>query len=343
MSDFNKIQRLWEKSFNDAGIPQHLYAAYLQYIKLLTERDIPIIFEFDHLCRLLGRKKSYLASAINSPWNHYRTFKIPKRRGGFREINAPYPALLECQQWINSNILSKVNTHSSAHGFQKNKSIITNASAHLAQRCLLKADIKDFFPSITMPMVIRVFRRLGYTLNISIYLSKLCTLDNCLPQGAATSPSLSNIVSFGMDIRLSALANSYGINYTRYADDMAFSGYYIPHNIITIINSIIRDFKFILNPEKTSLSVGNSKKIVTGLSVNSESLKIPRAYKRKLRQEIHYIRKYGYASHAMKKKIRNPFYIDSLNGKIRFWLSIEPENKFALESASLLSKLLTTN
>ena len=98
----------WKRYYQDIGLPVELSDKYIRYIKRMYKAKLPVIFEFQHLASLLGRKTFYLASVVNSSENHYRTFKIPKRIGGIREISAPYPALLECQKWINKNTRSKI-------------------------------------------------------------------------------------------------------------------------------------------------------------------------------------------------------------------------------------------
>ena len=158
-----KTYNYWKSSFEKSGIKPELIEEYLSYIKPILKNDIPIIFDFNHLCLLLGRNQNYLASVVNSNISHYREFEIPKRSGGKRKITAPYPALLECQSWIYENILTKVKIHYSAHGFTFNKSIISNSKVHVGQNHFLKIDLKDFFPSITINQVITVFKSLGYT------------------------------------------------------------------------------------------------------------------------------------------------------------------------------------
>lgn len=330
----------WSDYYDDVGIEENISNIYVDYIKKYTSANIPTIFEFFHLAKLLGRTPKYLASAINSTENHYRQFSIPKRRGGKRTILAPYPALLECQQWINKNILINVETHDISHGFTKGKSILTNAIPHLNKKCLLKIDLKDFFPSITINRVINVFKRLGYPDNISIYLAKLCTHKNRLPQGAATSPQLSNIISYYMDCRLMELANSLNLDCTRYADDITFSGQYIHHTFINLVDKIVTECGFTINSSKTRLSYESSRKIVTGISVVGEKIKIPRAYKRKLRQDIHHIITKGPKSHISKRKIRNPYYLNSIYGKLNFWKHVEPDNQYVKKVENTLLQLL---
>lgn len=330
----------WEKFYTDIGLDENIYSVYLDYISELNQHNIPAIFEFNHLAQLLGRSPAYLASAINSTENHYRQFEIPKRNGGQRVILAPFPALLECQKWIKNNILESIKTHEICHGFKKNKSIITNANRHLNKKCLLKLDLLDFFPSININRVIKVFKNIGYPNNISFYLAKLCCYENKLPQGASTSPILSNIILYYMDCRLKGLANSQSLECTRYADDIVFSGEYISHKIINIVESIVTDCGFKLNATKTKLSIKTGKKIVTGISVGGTSIKIPRQYKRKLRQEIYHILSKGFTSHISKRKIRNPYYLNSIYGKFNFWKQVEPNNQFVKKVEKQLYELL---
>ena len=336
----NIIISEWSEYYTNIGIPKDLRTSYMVYIRKLNRNGMPVIFEFIHLAKLLGRTNQYLSSAINSPINHYRTFNIPKRNGDKREILAPYPALIECQRWINKHILKNIGTAKYCHGFTKNRSIVTNATPHLNQKCLLHMDLKDFFTSIHKKQVIKVFRTAGYPPNVSYFLASLCCVDDYLPQGAATSPALSNIVAFGLDVRLTALAKKYEFKYTRYADDLTISGNYIPHAFIEIVEKIIIGQGFLPKNEKTYLSTTGSKRIVTGLSVSSDKLKIPTKYKRKLRQEVFYVVNHGLIVHMKRKKIRNPYYLSSIHGKLLFWKSIEPDNSYVINAIDKISQLL---
>lgn len=329
----------WSDFFSRKGIDKILQDKYIEYIKVLEQNNVPIIFDFNHLRLLMGRSDLYFTSVINSPENHYRSFKLRKRNGGFREILAPYPALLEMQYWIYNNILKKIPVSSYSHGFVCKKSIITNAKIHLNQKELLKLDLKDFFPSITINRIIYVFKSLGYTNKVAFYLASLCSYEGTLPQGAPTSPYLSNIIAKKLDKRLIGLSKRYDLRYTRYADDLTFSGNSIPTKLLEYINEIVTSEGFVINPEKTRLYKNGGKRIVTGISVIGNELKLPKNYRRSLRQELHFIIKYGYESHIKKKKIRKINYIEVLLGRVNFWLSVEPSNKFALNARSYLLDL----
>lgn len=331
--------RLWLSYLHDRGVSSEITNEYSSYISVLIHKSLPVIFEAEHLSALLGLQHSELIKIINSPETYYRTFKIKKKKGGEREISSPLPSLLHCQQWIYREILSKSAVHDAAHGFKNERSIITNASLHLNKQCLLKMDIKDFFPSIPINWVIKLFYSLGYPKNISYYLSAICTLNGSLPQGAATSPCISNILLFSLDERLFRLSKKYNITYSRYADDMCFSGNYIPLLFSDIVSKIISSYGLETNSDKTQLLLKKGKRIVTGLSVSGETLKIPRNKKREIRQEVHYIKRFGYLSHAAKLKIRNPAYLDSLEGKLNFWLQVEPDNNFAKSGINLIKDI----
>lgn len=336
-----KLYNYWNLNFERSGIKPELIEKYMVYINKLIDKNVPIIFDFEHLCLLLGRNKNYLASVVNSNTSHYRIFKIAKRSGGYREISAPYPALMECQNWIYENILSKIKIHTAAQGFTLKKSIITNAKIHVNQKHFLKIDLKDFFPSITLNQVMTVFKSLGYTNKVAYYLSAICCCGEVLPQGAPTSPVLSNIIGIRLDRRLSRFAKKYKLGYTRYADDLAFSGDEIPVIFIDYISNIIKACGFCINEKKTVLQQQDKRKrIITGISISDNEIKIPREYKRKLKQEIHCIRKFGISSHIRRQKIKNPDYLMSIVGKVRFWLSVEPENQFAINALADLNHII---
>lgn len=326
----------WINFLEDRGLSREVIDQYAPYIRKLIKNNVPVIFESEHLSYLLGIKRLELNKMINSPRHFYREFSIPKRRGGKRTILSPYVSLLNCQVWIYKNILLMGKIHAKAHGFVPGKSIITNASLHLNKKALLKMDLSNFFPSIPFNWVINYFSKLGYAKNISFYLASLCCLENSLPQGAASSPYLSNILLLNLDDRLDKLSNSYRLEYTRYADDLTFSGDYISLGFVSLVNEIVRDYGLLVNQDKTRLHTKRGQRIVTGISVAGTELSLPRETKRKLRKDIYFIKKYGFLSHVSKIKINYPNYLDSLEGKFRFWLQIEPNNQFAYESTKYL-------
>lgn len=316
----------WRKFFSNVGLDPSLAQSYLGYAEKLIQNGVPVIFDLGHLAAHLGRTEKYIASTINSTSNHYRTFEIPKRKGGTRQITAPYPALLECQQWINSKILSRIDLHPAVNGFVRRKSIVTNAALHVAHAELLKIDIKDFFPSIPIARIIAVFRQLGYAPNIAFFLARLCCVHDSLPQGASTSPQLSNIVFFKSDVRLDALAKRFGLTYSRYADDLIFSGEHVPRGLTRYAKAILQDEGFKINRDKTRYCRTGDRKIVTGILLSEGRLRVPVSFRREVTRDVYYIKKFGYLSHATKKKIRDPYYLDRLMGRLNFWKQVEKDN-----------------
>lgn len=316
----------WNNYFNDIGIKSELYQEYLPFISSCIERKIPPIFEIEHLALLLGRDLSTLLSMIEGSKSFYRTFRLRKRSGGTRVIQAPYPSLLEVQRWINTNILETTTLPNCVTGFRKKYSIIDNARIHCGRDEIIKIDIENFFPSINFRRVIFVFLSLGYPLNVSYSLAKLCTLNNQLPQGAATSPTLSNIICGRMDQRFYSLCKSKKLRYTRYADDISISGKDIPFGIQRLFFEIIENEGFKINQKKFRFLKPGDKKIITGLDITSGKPRVTRAFRREIQKDIYFVWSVGLATHLARRKIFAPNYIDQLDGRIQFWASVEPEN-----------------
>jgi retron-type reverse transcriptase len=338
MSDQQNIDLAKWRSFIVENIKGKItQEAILIYVEKLISKDTVVILDFNHLAKLIGIEPGTLASMVNNANSFYYSFSIPKRKGGEREISAPFPTLLSAQRWIYENILMKQPLHECSKGFVKASSIVDNARPHLKQKHLLKIDIKDFFPSIKINRVISVFRVLGYTKRISYYLASICCLNGKLPQGAPTSPCLSNIIAKRLDYRLNGLAKKCNFFYTRYADDITFSGENISLGIIKLVESIMSSEGFEVNKSKTKLIREKGQRIVTGISVSSEKLTIPKKSKRETRKNIHFILKNGLFGHLSRIDSHDPIYVERLLGYLFFWLSVEPENSFIKNSIEKLN------
>lgn len=333
------IIKEWNKFYTEKNFTEDQIKSLLNYAAVLLEKGVPVIYDLDHLCALLGLKKYFVTSVIFNSKAFYRNFKIKKRSGGYREIRAPYPSLLYMQDWIYKEILIKCKVNATAHGFVKKRSILTNANVHKGQAYLLKMDLKDFFPSISINWVVQVFKQIGYTNDVAFYLASICCLEEALPQGAPTSPVLSNIVASFMDKRFYKLCQEYGYKYTRYADDMAFSGSFISPSFIDVVSGIIENCGFEVNKKKTRLFGKKGNKIITGISLANNEVRIPRNYRRGLEQEIYYILKYGYDAHVKRNKIRKSNYLQSIIGKLNYWLMVEPHNEMAKKGYEYLYPL----
>lgn len=338
-STLNCIIRQWQRYYESIGLPEDIYSAYIEYASNLMAHDAAVIFDFGHLCKLLALEPSYVSSIIFGPERHYREFKIPKRSGGIRTITAPYPALKEVQRWINRNILEKQLVHKNVHGFTPKRSIFTNVSEHINGKMMLKMDLKDFFPSIGKNRVVQVFRTIGYEKHVAFFLASICCSYDCLPQGAPTSPMLSNIIARHMDNRLSAMSGKFNISYSRYADDITFSGNQITAKFIEYVKRIVSECGFEINQQKTRLYNEHGNKILTGISLRDGYLRLPRNRRRELSKEIHFILKYGVDSHLLRMKHRRINYVQSLLGQVNFWLRIEPDNQLALKAKNYLTNV----
>lgn len=306
--------------------------ALSQYVQTLILNNTPVIIDFNHLALLFGMQNEILAKIVFRSNSFYYDFEIPKKNGGFRQISAPYPVLLNAQRWIYENILIQQPLHESSKGFIKNVSIVDNAREHLNRKFLLKMDIENFFPSIKINRIISIFLNLGYTKKISYYLASICCCNQKLPQGAVTSPALSNIIAKRLDYRLTGFATKFELKYTRYADDFTFSGEILPVKLITYIEEIVADEGFVVNSSKTKLLNNKKQKIVTGISISSGKLTIPKKAKREVRKNVYHVLSKGLFEHQKNINSYDPIYLERLLGYLYFWFSVEPGNSFVLRS-----------
>ncbi len=250
----------------------------------------------------LGKLRFLAYNKELSTVSHYKKFYMKKKSGGKRLISAPMPELKAVQSWLLHNVLYCVETKDEAHGFIPNKSILTNAKNHVNKEILINIDLKDFFPTVTYIRVRGLFNKLGYSKRLSSILGLLCTepetkeiaLDGKtyhlatgerqLPQGAPTSPMLTNILCRKMDARLNGLSKKYGFVYSRYADDMSFSCDSDNEANITKllgnVRKVIKDEGFKIHPDKLQIMRKANRKEVTGIVVNEK----PNINKRELKK-----------------------------------------------------------
>lgn len=286
---------------------------------------VPVIINTYQLSNVLGIKWNELKKIINNSQKMYYDFNISKKTGGKRKISMPGEILKEIQGLIKEKILENIEISECANGFVENKSIITNANNHLNKEKILNIDLKDFFPSIHKNRVYYIFKNLcGYDNNVSFCLTQLVTYKNSLPQGAPTSPILSNIVAYMMDLRLEKLAEKLEIEYTRYADDITFSGEgkNINTRLLNYVKNIVEDCGFEINERKTRFAGKGRRQEVTGLIVNNDKINVPKEYIREIRQELYYIDKFGLKAHREKVGFENKYYREHLLGKILYVKSI---------------------
>lgn len=258
---------------------------------------------------------SYVLYKLN-PQNLYTSFSIPKKSGGVRNIVAPQKPLANIQNKI-ANVLmlqpeNKASGSKASHGFIKNKSILTNAKVHRNKKYVLNTDIQDFFPSFSFGRVLGFFEKNNAFMmdhKIAVALTNLCCYKQKLPQGAPSSPPITNLIFHIVDFKIIKLARKYKLTYTRYVDDLTFSTnnhsfLKTYHDFLTELNALITHEGFNLNNNKTHLEFKNSRQEVTGIIVNKK-LNVHKEFYRKTR---------AMADNLYKN---NKFVVDNAEGRIQ--------------------------
>ena len=287
----------------------------------LQSYGLPVLANAEQIAAAMGisvGELRFLAFARKtSTICHYIRFKIPKKTGGERLISAPLPRLKKAQHWILVNILEKLELHEAAHGFRRDRSIVSNAKPHVGRDVIINFDLKDFFPSISYRRVKGLFQSFGYSEASATIFGLLCTeadteeveldgktyyvamTDRHLPQGSPASPAITNLMCRRLDRRLTQMAEQLGFVYTRYADDLTFSASSndnLKHicNILRRTESIVAHEGFAINQQKTRILRKNRQQEVTGIVVNSH-LNICNKTLKRFRAILYQIEKDGLA------------------------------------------------
>lgn len=303
-----------------------------KFLSIGNTRELCEFLEINpkHLIRILYKKKS----------PNYRTFQLRKKMGDYRHISSPSHTLKSLQRRINATLQDIIVPLPCAHGFLKTKNILTNAIPHVRKEYILNLDLKDFFPSINFGRVRGMFMRppFSFSAPVATVLAQTCCDNNCLPQGAPTSPIISNIICWRLDKQLQYLANKYRCIYTRYADDISFSTTLkqFPTEIAYRQNDkkiiageeltiIINGNGFEINNDKVRLQHRTKRQEVTGVVVNKFP-NVPRKLVRQIRAMLHAWEKFGvdaaqteYHSRYLKLNTRKlPSYKKVVKGKLDF-------------------------
>lgn len=321
--------RTAEKLGISAGILQAALAASEAVIAV--HPSLPPILTLRHLSYLSNVSYSDLRRFVSREEDPYKVFRVRKRpqrngRISFRVICVPQYSLSDVQQWITRHVLAHGRPHSASTAFAPGAKLIDAVGPHCGSRWLIKVDVRRFFESISEISVYNVFRRLGYQPLISFELARLCTRIappswitriqrwrrhkplnvgriSCytvsrlghLPQGASTSPMLANLVMHEADVELSTMAKSYGLTYTRYADDLTFSTANAQFNravagsVIKNVYRVLGRFGLEPNLAKTQVVPPRARKIVLGLLADTDVPRLSREFKNKMRMHLHYL------------------------------------------------------
>ena len=314
-------------------------------VRQLKKSKLPIINNMQDLANYLtidmGKISWLVYHREVTNVDHYNRFRIPKRSGSDRIISAPKTYLKEAQSWINTEILEKIQPEKEATAFRKNKNILDNALPHSNQGTVIRVDLADFFSTITFPRTRGLFSSLGYNSGVSSVLALLCTdtdrrevvyqSENWyvsqgprkLPQGATTSPALSNLVARNLDRRIRGYLKYLEDDwiYTRYADDLVLS--HPDKNVdvgmlLTYLNRVIRDEGFKVNKKKTVIMRTPHRQMITGLVLHESGVRVPKKYLKKVRAMVH-------NADQLISKGFNPDNIDEIKGRLSFIKMVMPE------------------
>lgn len=321
------------------------------YIIKLNERELPVILSPQHWALRMGIDYEQLSTVIDNREKYYDHYRIRKKSGGWRAIQAPKPELYNIQLWLKTFILDKLEFPKYLTSYQRQKSIIDNAAPHVAKEIVVKFDLRNFFETITQDKVQGLFRLLGYGTAVAIDMAKACCVPlvpqdlskqniagyACLPQGAPSSPALSNLAGFKLDIRLHAYAKSKHFAYSRYADDLTFSGDFKMRVRKSVIQSIIQQEGFVLNPEKVHYLQRSNKQVVTGITVN-EKMAISKKFRKSVHTQLHNAVRFGPYYHMAINKLYYNNYREWLLGNILYIKQLHP-----IEAAKMKRKFEMIN
>lgn len=236
----------------------------------------------------LGISPRLLTSFIHKPTRHYRQFEIGKRGGGSRLISSPKAFLKVVQYWLLDYFLWRLPVHDCCHSYRKGRSILTNASPHVGRPYVANIDIENFFGSIEAGMVREMLHKWEFGKQLSAAIARLVTLSDGLPQGAPTSPILSNAYLFDFDYQMARYAAEKDLVYTRYADDITISGAHRESVVAAIkyAKQMLWNMGLRLNEEKSRIASRGGQQRVTGVVVNSKA-QPPRTLRRQVRAMFH--------------------------------------------------------
>lgn len=323
-------------------------------IEALIQAGLPVLSTPADVARAMNLSISSLRwlcfHAETAERTHYVSFEVPKKTGGTRRLSAPHARMRAAQSWIAEHVLAQVSPEHDAHGFVTGKSIVTNATPHVGKDVVINVDLVDFFPSIAFVRVRGIFESLGYSPAVATIFALLTTesprrrveydgktyfaavAERSLPQGACTSPALSNLVARKLDRRLRGMCKKHGVTYTRYADDLTFS--MEPGRredigmLLARIRHIVEDEGFRVHPKKVRVQRSGGRQAVTGIIVN-HGLAAPREDVRRLRAILHAAKKTGLAAQS---RGEHTDFVAHVRGKIAYVQMIDPKRGAQLKA-----------
>lgn len=290
----------------------------------LASRGLPVLGNVNEVAALLGVSPKQLRWLSVADFGHYHSFLLEKKSGAARLIDAPKPQLKAAQRKIYELLLKKQPLHPAAHGFCPGKNVRDHAARHCGKQTVLGMDVANFFPSVSARRVCGLFKSWGYGEDVALLLTTLTTYNGHLPQGAPTSPALANLVFTHADARLAGLARRFGAEYSRYADDMTFSGGQAFQRKLSAfskaVQGIVKEEGFALNHNKTRQMRHGRRQVVTGLVVN-ETPHVSRRMRRRMRAILHNAQRKGLEA---QNRFKHPRFAEHLRGRIAWITSLHP-------------------
>ncbi len=295
--------------------------------------DLPV----EHLDWFCGQMKP---AELGSKLSHYHVVSIAKKSGGTRLLEVPKWEMKQVQRYVLDGILAHIPPHDCSHGFQRGRSIVSYVEPHVAQQVIVKFDLKDYFLGADRTRVRALFHLAGYPPHISQYLAHLCThgfKDDKLgahwkyerphlPQGAPSSPAIADRLLFKLDVRLTGLAEKLGLNYSRYADDMAFSSSERLQDgkikgIKRLVGVIVEEEGWWLNGDKTRVMRSSQRQRLAGLVVNTKA-NVARSESDRLKAIIFRVKHNGLEA---ENRMNHPHFLEYLRGRVSFVKMVNPQ------------------
>jgi RNA-directed DNA polymerase len=326
----------------------------------LRSQGVAVVFTLGHLARRSGAPYPYLRRVVKRSIDPYHEFAIKRRAGkNPRLISSPEPLLMNVQRWILGRILDHVPPHPASYAYQTGKSIRMCAEQHLGARWLIKMDLHNFFHTIDERQVYRIFAALGYEPLLALELARLCTRQahgdfphptryrvrhqrhtaipgystyaiGFVPQGAPTSGAIANLAVRPLDDSLAALASAHRLVYTRYADDIVFSssGTFDRRAASLLIRQARHEISacgFTVHDKKTRLSPPGARRVVLGLLVDGDTIRLQKEMRSRIATHIHAAEKFGLREHQLSRGFASVLGLARhVDGLLAFAADIDP-------------------
>ena len=266
-----------------SGLSHQEWVAHGDEIRRHVDAKQPPAVSVRVLATLFGFSPRFVGSLVRLPERHYRTFEIPKG-SRTRRIEAPRVGLKVIQKWFGYHLARAVDFHPSVIGFVPGRSAVQGAEVHCRPEWVWSIDIEDFFPSITEEQIKSALMQLDYSFRATEIMAKICSYKKRLAQGSPASPVLANLVIRNLDIRMIELAEKYSIRYTRYADDMVFSGKGIFQKDIEYeVRKLVTESGLKIAEQKVKLVCAPGRFLVYGLLVNGDRPRLTKKYRNRIR------------------------------------------------------------